>query len=526
TPDPATGLKKTPITVESPPELDQHTDLPTADLFSQSAQRFSGGSGSPRKQSLFDEANAHAVQALLQGDTSAAARITQPHELASVAPAAKPQPGMLHRKVWVRRPGASATLVQVREDDLVDDVRDHILRKYGNSLGRSFDAPDLTIKIVSRAENGQKHHERTLGPEEEMWRAIELAFPGGQTVDEALLIDIPHKRTPKPSPRAHYSHYHEETARPLENGGDYFPPMPPAGAVSPGNMTNASHHSSSHNNSSHNSHGNHEHARAMSVLNTGQVPPLPSPGGSRRLHHRSNRPNYVRQHTSSPTTLTAPSNLAGSKPRPRLDSSASDHRQIVAPTAPLIPEPSTQTHEGTVAAPVGGQANTSLPATPRVSSPGPRRSKKRAKPQPEQPAAPTTTLGLDTSVPPINVLIVEDNPVNLRLLEQFIRRLKVRWATAVNGREAVNKWREGGFHLVLMDIQLPIMSGLEATREIRRLERVNNIGVFSSSSASNEAPNLLNGNCTLADDKGKEKVAGEDQLDVQRLFKSPVIIVA
>lgn len=120
---------------------------------------------------------------------------------------------------------------------------------------------------------------------------------------------------------------------------------------------------------------------------------------------------------------------------------------------------------------------------------------------------------LNGTVPPINVLIVEDNIINLKLLEAFVKRLKVRWSTAMNGRDAVTKWRAGGFHLVLMDIQLPIMSGLDATREIRRLERVNSIGVFSSAAAS--APVEVKG-------EPEEK----DRLENKDLFKSPVIIVA
>ncbi len=120
---------------------------------------------------------------------------------------------------------------------------------------------------------------------------------------------------------------------------------------------------------------------------------------------------------------------------------------------------------------------------------------------------------LTSSVPPINVLIVEDNIINLKLLEAFVKRLKVRWQTAMNGRDAVTRWRNGGFHLVLMDIQLPVMNGLDATREIRRLERVNSIGVFSS--ADGRAP--------------VGPGLGEPDANVLpniHKFKSPVIIVA
>ncbi|KAJ3569245.1 hypothetical protein NPX13_g6147 [Xylaria arbuscula] len=125
---------------------------------------------------------------------------------------------------------------------------------------------------------------------------------------------------------------------------------------------------------------------------------------------------------------------------------------------------------------------------------------------------PTLAPGLsESTVPPINILIVEDNIINLRLLEAFIKRFKCRWQTAVNGKEAVEKWRTGGFHLVLMDIQLPIMNGLEATREIRRIEKANNIGVFSSAASS--PPELT-------------EPAEEDRLANTEMFKSSVIIVA
>ncbi|KAF2834582.1 hypothetical protein M501DRAFT_902042, partial [Patellaria atrata CBS 101060] len=410
---------------------------------------------------------------------------------------------MLHRKIWVKRTGGSPTLVMVKEDDLVDDVRDLILRKYANSLGRSFDSPDVTIRIVAR-EQAQGTVGRPLGPEEDICRTLDAYYPGGQMVDEALIIDVPQRRTPKPSPRAIHQHhvgYYIQDDRPMESGTDYFPPMN-GGAASPAALTSASHESRA----------SHAHERAMAVLTTGHVPALPSPGGTRRLHQH--RPKYPRQHTSSPTNIIqGPSAAASSthlpaRPsRPRQDSAASDHPHLGAAQAPPLPTPPIPEVPTTV------QKQSSAPSTPRVSSPNP--TKKRSRKQNTNAEGEHLTLPsalLADTVPPINVLIVEDNNINLKLLEQFMRRLNVRWQTAVNGREAVTKWRTGGFHLVLMDIQLPIMSGLEATKEIRRLEKVNSIGVFSHASSSTPE---VNG-----------ELKGEDKLGDELLFKSPVIIVA
>lgn len=130
------------------------------------------------------------------------------------------------------------------------------------------------------------------------------------------------------------------------------------------------------------------------------------------------------------------------------------------------------------------------------------------------------------------MLIVEDNIINLKLLEAFMKRLKVRWQTAMNGRDAVTKWRAGGFHLVLMDIQLPVMNGLDATKEIRRLERLNNIGVFSNSASNTPTVSTEDDNGFIgyieneAMEEEESKPTGDDFLINTSLFKSPVIIVA
>ena len=197
---------------------------------------------------------------------------------------------MAKRKIWVKRLGSSATQVIVAADDLVDDVRDVILRKYANSLGRSFDSPDVTLKIFTREPGSNNvNNERTLGPDEHMGNMLDTAYPAGQTIDEALIIDVPKKRTPRPSPMLghHMPYYLAEDLRPEEGAAEYFPPMP---ALASPRLSHGTHASNPH-------HPLH----SMAVLTTGQLPPLPSPGS--RVHRHHGRPKYGRQHTSSPTVL-------------------------------------------------------------------------------------------------------------------------------------------------------------------------------------------------------------------------------
>ncbi|WYZ45496.1 hypothetical protein EsH8_VIII_000812 [Colletotrichum jinshuiense] len=472
--------------------------------------------GPPRRQSLLPNRQTTLIRNLLEAQAN---NEVNPAIAESLLPNIA---NMVTRKVWVRRPGASPTIITINEDDLVDDVRDMILRKYANSLGRHFDSPDLTLRICPR----EQRQDRLLGPEEPMCRTLDAYFPGGQNVDEALIIDIPSRRTPRPSPRAptHATTiYYNDDGRPSEAGEGYFPPV--AGALPSPNLpvpvvapvtvpaTHPAHPIHAH--VQHTQHAQH----SIAVLGTGQIPLIPSPGGtrSRAYRERPERPRLGRTHTSSPTILNqataqslAAAAAAASHPahsfHPRLPpsrthSNTSEQSNVAPPAPPLPTPPAPEVQPQRVATP-----------PPRVASPRPASSRpKKTKKNLDHPTLPAGIL--NGGVPPINVLIVEDNPINLKLLEAFVKRLKVRWKTAVNGRDAVTMWRTGGFHLVLMDIQLPIMSGLDATREIRRLERVNSIGVFSSSASS--VPEALNG-------EPEEK----DKLTNMELFKSPVIIVA
>ena len=115
-----------------------------------------------------------------------------------------------------------------------------------------------------------------------------------------------------------------------------------------------------------------------------------------------------------------------------------------------------------------------------------------------------------------HIMLVEDNELNREIAMEILSTTGVDIETACNGQEAVELFKEKElfyFSLILMDIQMPVMDGLEATRQIRALEREDACAVHIVAMSAN----------AFVEDKQRSIEAGMNAhvakpLDVQQLL--------
>jgi signal transduction histidine kinase/ActR/RegA family two-component response regulator len=93
-----------------------------------------------------------------------------------------------------------------------------------------------------------------------------------------------------------------------------------------------------------------------------------------------------------------------------------------------------------------------------------------------QPAPQQETLTPDRSKslwdgPPLRILLADDSETNCRMLSLLLSRYGHTVTQANDGRELLHHWQKGEFDVALMDIQMPVMDGMETTRVIREHEK-------------------------------------------------------
>uniref|UniRef100_UPI0035689CC6 hybrid sensor histidine kinase/response regulator n=1 Tax=Novipirellula sp. TaxID=2795430 RepID=UPI0035689CC6 len=99
----------------------------------------------------------------------------------------------------------------------------------------------------------------------------------------------------------------------------------------------------------------------------------------------------------------------------------------------------------------------------------------------QEPSASENGSGRETAIPErlpeaavLNILLAEDGMVNQRVATGFLKRKGHKVVIAEDGRKAVSAWEKGSFDLILMDVQMPELDGIEATELIRQKEQASN----------------------------------------------------
>ena len=101
----------------------------------------------------------------------------------------------------------------------------------------------------------------------------------------------------------------------------------------------------------------------------------------------------------------------------------------------------------------------------------------------------------------LHVLVADDHPTNLIVVRMMLEQLGIDISTVVDGAEAVEAAAHGAYDVILMDMQMPVMDGLEAVRHIRLRE---------ASTGAVRTPILMLSANAGADHREESRLAGAD----------------
>ncbi|MFV2059076.1 MAG: CHASE domain-containing protein [Gammaproteobacteria bacterium] len=126
------------------------------------------------------------------------------------------------------------------------------------------------------------------------------------------------------------------------------------------------------------------------------------------------------------------------------------------------------------------------------------------------------TTGVNTIQMSGSVLIVEDNDVNTLVVKALLDKMGISNSSAVNGEQGIAKWQAADFDLILMDCQMPVMDGYQATTEIRNIEK---------QQSKTAIPIIALTANVMADDRGKCLAAGMDDFLAKPIENDALILI-